>query len=217
MLVGMLVEEGLLSWTDLVSDHLPGFALNDAWASQRVTIADLLAHKTGVPRNDWIGCVPRYLVWVGGVCVQGVDPSSPSGLLPPPIHTHTQVHKVAPRSCACWPVCTSHRLSVTTPWPTPPPSFPSTNPQHLCRLTGPNTTTVASNVYRIKYALGEGGGGRDAPPGVCVPHGPHLTGLPSLLVVVLAPGGRYFPPNFDFRTEFEYNNWCVASGVVRSG
>ena len=46
MLIGMLVDEGTLRWTDLVSDYIPDFALFDEFANARCTVADLLAHKT---------------------------------------------------------------------------------------------------------------------------------------------------------------------------
>lgn len=49
--VGRLVEEGRLGWDDPVAAHLPGFRLKDAERTARVTIRDLLSHRTGL-RND---------------------------------------------------------------------------------------------------------------------------------------------------------------------
>lgn len=47
-LLASLVDEGRLRWDDRVIDHLPGFALADSAVTSRVTIRDLLAHRTGL-------------------------------------------------------------------------------------------------------------------------------------------------------------------------
>ncbi|HSV88828.1 MAG TPA: serine hydrolase, partial [Bacteroidales bacterium] len=46
-LIGMLVDDGLLSWEDKVKYHLPYFTLNDPWITSQATIADLLCHRIG--------------------------------------------------------------------------------------------------------------------------------------------------------------------------
>ena len=45
-----------MDWDDLVAKHIPGFHMYDEFADKRVTLRDLVSHKTGVPRNDilWI-------------------------------------------------------------------------------------------------------------------------------------------------------------------
>ncbi len=48
--LGLLVDEGLLDWTDRVVDHLPEFALSDPWVTANVTVRDLLSHQVGVGR-----------------------------------------------------------------------------------------------------------------------------------------------------------------------
>lgn len=48
--VGILVDEGRLSWDDPVVKHLPTFRLYDPYVTQTVTIRDLLAHRVGVGR-----------------------------------------------------------------------------------------------------------------------------------------------------------------------
>lgn len=49
--IGMLVEEGKMSWDDPVSKHLPGFQLNvDGDDGDEVLIRDVLSHRTGFPR-----------------------------------------------------------------------------------------------------------------------------------------------------------------------
>jgi CubicO group peptidase (beta-lactamase class C family) len=48
--LGLLVDEGRLTWDDRVVDHLPEFALSDPWVTAQVTLRDLLAHRVGVGR-----------------------------------------------------------------------------------------------------------------------------------------------------------------------
>ena len=52
--LAMLVDEGRLDWAKPVRDYLPEFRLHDAVATERVTTTDLLCHRTGLPRHDWI-------------------------------------------------------------------------------------------------------------------------------------------------------------------
>eukprot|EP00823_Brevimastigomonas_motovehiculus_P006168 TRINITY_DN4986_c0_g1_i1.p1 TRINITY_DN4986_c0_g1~~TRINITY_DN4986_c0_g1_i1.p1 ORF type:complete len:766 (-),score=225.44 TRINITY_DN4986_c0_g1_i1:327-2624(-) len=51
-LIGMLHEEAKLDLDARVSDYLPGWRLMDDESNARVTIRDLLAHRTGLPRHD---------------------------------------------------------------------------------------------------------------------------------------------------------------------
>src|SRR6516164_3672252 len=55
--VGALVEDGLLDWDRPLRDYLPGLRLHDSVVTDRVTIADLLSHRSGLPRHDlaWLG------------------------------------------------------------------------------------------------------------------------------------------------------------------
>jgi CubicO group peptidase (beta-lactamase class C family) len=48
--LGMLVDEGRLSWDDPVVTHIPGFELYDPWVTRTTTIRDLLAHRVGFGR-----------------------------------------------------------------------------------------------------------------------------------------------------------------------
>ena len=43
------VTKGVVSWDDLVSSRLPGFALSDPYVSAHATIGDFFAHRTGLP------------------------------------------------------------------------------------------------------------------------------------------------------------------------
>lgn len=47
--LGMLVEEGMLSWDDPVSQYLPYFQLYDPYATREFTLRDLLVHRSGLP------------------------------------------------------------------------------------------------------------------------------------------------------------------------
>ncbi|OQR60358.1 serine hydrolase [Streptomyces maremycinicus] len=38
-----------IGWDDPVAGHLPGFALKDPWVTRNVTVADLFAHRSGLP------------------------------------------------------------------------------------------------------------------------------------------------------------------------
>src|SRR6185295_18518376 len=53
--LGMLVDDGKLQWDDPVAKHLPDFALADRDLTQRVTLRDLLSHRTGLRRADLLG------------------------------------------------------------------------------------------------------------------------------------------------------------------
>lgn len=48
-LIARLVGEGHLAWDDPVVKHLPDFALSDPWVTAHVTVADLYAHRSGLP------------------------------------------------------------------------------------------------------------------------------------------------------------------------
>ena len=52
--IALLHHEGRLDWTKPVRDYMPEFRLNDAVATERVTVRDLLCHQSGLPRHDWV-------------------------------------------------------------------------------------------------------------------------------------------------------------------
>ncbi|MGW6921086.1 serine hydrolase [Streptomyces sp. NPDC054950] len=41
-----------IGWDDPVAAHLPGFALKDPWVTRNVTVADLFAHRSGLPDHS---------------------------------------------------------------------------------------------------------------------------------------------------------------------
>ena len=55
--LAILVEEGKLTWDTPVQDVLPGFRLHDPWVSGKVTVRDILCHRTGLPGSplSWYG------------------------------------------------------------------------------------------------------------------------------------------------------------------
>ena len=54
MALGILVEEGKLSWDEPVVTYLPRFRLHDEVASKRMTPRDLVTHRSGLPRHDLV-------------------------------------------------------------------------------------------------------------------------------------------------------------------
>src|SRR5262245_20918521 len=50
--LAMLVDEGKMSWDDPVRKHVPFFRLADPLADAKVTLRDLLCHRTGVASHD---------------------------------------------------------------------------------------------------------------------------------------------------------------------
>jgi CubicO group peptidase (beta-lactamase class C family) len=52
--LGMLVDEGKLSWDDPVQKHLPWFRLHDPWVTRELTIRDLLTHRAGLGNADFL-------------------------------------------------------------------------------------------------------------------------------------------------------------------
>ena len=61
-LCATFVDEGKLEWDAPVRDVLPWFRLQDLHATELVSVRDLLAHRTGIPRHDavwfWGGPTP---------------------------------------------------------------------------------------------------------------------------------------------------------------
>jgi CubicO group peptidase (beta-lactamase class C family) len=52
--LAMLADERRLDWHKPVREYLPEFRLHDPIATDRITVADLLCHHSGLPRHDWI-------------------------------------------------------------------------------------------------------------------------------------------------------------------
>jgi CubicO group peptidase (beta-lactamase class C family) len=52
MTLGLLADEGKLSWDAPVKQYLPTFKLKDPTASDHMTPRDLVTHRSGLPRHD---------------------------------------------------------------------------------------------------------------------------------------------------------------------
>ena len=52
--IALLVDEGLLDWDTSVRTILPEFRLRDTVATEQASLRDLLTHRTGLPRHDWV-------------------------------------------------------------------------------------------------------------------------------------------------------------------
>ena len=54
MAMGILVDEGKLAWDKPVRDYLPDFKLSDSTITERITPRDLVTHRSGLPRHDFL-------------------------------------------------------------------------------------------------------------------------------------------------------------------
>jgi CubicO group peptidase (beta-lactamase class C family) len=52
--MGMLVDEGKVSWNDKVIKHLPDFRLADPYVTNELKVRDLFTHNTGVGNTDFL-------------------------------------------------------------------------------------------------------------------------------------------------------------------
>ena len=52
-LSGLLVEDGLLRWDTRIASVLPTFSLADLDAGNKLTVADILSHRVGLPHNTY--------------------------------------------------------------------------------------------------------------------------------------------------------------------
>lgn len=50
--LAILVDEGKLKWTDRVVDKLPGFQMYDPYATEHMTVRDLLTHRSGLSLGE---------------------------------------------------------------------------------------------------------------------------------------------------------------------
>lgn len=52
--LGQLVDEGMITWDDPVIKYIPEFRLHDIHATHHLTIKDLVTHRSGLPRHDFV-------------------------------------------------------------------------------------------------------------------------------------------------------------------
>ncbi len=60
MCVGLLVDEGKLEWDKPLREYLPTFKLKDDFASSHMTPRDLLCHRSGLPRHDFVWYLSNF-------------------------------------------------------------------------------------------------------------------------------------------------------------
>lgn len=55
--LGILVDQGKLDWKKPIREYIPDFRLYDQFATDDMTLIDLLSHRSGLPRHDlmWYG------------------------------------------------------------------------------------------------------------------------------------------------------------------
>jgi CubicO group peptidase (beta-lactamase class C family) len=52
--VAMLVDDGKVKWDDPVTKYLPGFQMYDPYVTRELTVRDLLTHRSGLQRGDFL-------------------------------------------------------------------------------------------------------------------------------------------------------------------
>ena len=52
-MAALMVQDGVITWDTKISNVLPTFQLADVNASQKVTVADILSHRVGLPHNTY--------------------------------------------------------------------------------------------------------------------------------------------------------------------
>ena len=59
--LGTFVDAGVIGWDQPVREYFPDFRLSDSEATERVTLRDMLSHRTGMARHDLL-----MLMYAGG-------------------------------------------------------------------------------------------------------------------------------------------------------
>lgn len=52
--IAMLVDDGKVKWDDPVTKYLPGFEMYDPYVTRELTVRDLLTHRSGLQRGDFL-------------------------------------------------------------------------------------------------------------------------------------------------------------------
>ena len=52
--IGALVDDGLLEWERPLRDYVPELRLSDPMVTDRLTVVDLLSHRSGLPRHEMV-------------------------------------------------------------------------------------------------------------------------------------------------------------------
>lgn len=73
----ILVDEGKLEWDKPVKHYIPPLKLQDPYATEHVTLRDLLCHRTGLPAHDWAMDDKNMSRKEIVTCFQYLEPSYP--------------------------------------------------------------------------------------------------------------------------------------------
>ena len=60
-LTGLLVSDGVLRWDSRLTEYMPGFQLSQPGAAQKITVADILSHRVGLPHNAYDRDLENYV------------------------------------------------------------------------------------------------------------------------------------------------------------
>src|SRR5687767_1741612 len=52
--IAILVDQGKVKWDDPVTKYLPGFEMYDPYVTRELTVRDLLTHRSGLQRGDFL-------------------------------------------------------------------------------------------------------------------------------------------------------------------
>ena len=52
--IAILVDEGKIHWDTPLRQYIPKFHMKDEFISEHITIRDVLSHRTGLPRHDFV-------------------------------------------------------------------------------------------------------------------------------------------------------------------
>jgi CubicO group peptidase (beta-lactamase class C family) len=52
--LGTLADEGKLDWDKPVREYFPGFRMHDPVATEQLTVRDMVTHRSGLPRHDFV-------------------------------------------------------------------------------------------------------------------------------------------------------------------
>lgn len=58
--IAMLVDEGKLKWDDPATKYLPGFETFDPYVTRELTVRDLMTHRSGLERGDFLWYGSEY-------------------------------------------------------------------------------------------------------------------------------------------------------------
>jgi len=52
--IAMLVDDGILDWDTPIKNYIPDYKMKDSYASEKITLRDVLSHTTGLPHHQFV-------------------------------------------------------------------------------------------------------------------------------------------------------------------